>query len=516
MEDNRQIKIGAVLAYGTIAFNILAGLIYTPWMIREIGQSDYGIYGLATSLIAMFSADFGLGSAATRFLSKYKAQNDEKKISQFMGVTLKLYLILDIIILGILCICFFFLSDIYQGLTNNEVIKLRVVFVISGLFTTISFPFQPLNGMIVASERFIFQKVVDFINKFVTVVVMILLLCNGFGLYALVIVNAVVGLLVIVLKLLYMKKNFPIRIEWKYWNKELLCEIFGFSMWATVCALAQNMIFNIMPTILGATSNTIEISKFTAASTMEGYVYTFTSVISGMFMPKMARMIYKNDDNELAGSQEITALMIKVGRVQLAIVGAIISIFAALGSGFVKLWLGDGFEGTFEVILLMIVPTAIVAVEGIAETYIAVVGKMRYNTYGTLITALFSIIISLILSREFGSIGVGIAIFIGNFMGRIIMMNIIYVKKFKLDIMLFIKECFIKMSIPIVCTFCVTFFMEYICKSKSWFILGGKAFVSVAVYSVLMWLLALKKQEKELFKQPLKVIYKKLLERRGR
>ena len=82
--------------------------------------------------------------------------------------------------------------------------------------------------------------------------------------------------------------------------------------------------------------------------------------------------------------------------------------------------------------------------------------------------------------------------------------------------MLFIKECFIKMSIPIVCTFCVTFFMEYICKSKSWFILGGKAFVSVAVYSVLMWLLALKKQEKELFKQPLKVIYKKLLERRGR
>ena len=186
MEDNRQIKIGAVLAYGTIAFNILAGLIYTPWMIREIGQSDYGIYGLATSLIAMFSADFGLGSAATRFLSKYKAQNDEKKISQFMGVTLKLYLILDIIILGILCICFFFLSDIYQGLTNNEVIKLRVVFVISGLFTTISFPFQPLNGMIVASERFIFQKVVDFINKFVTVVVMILLLCNGFGLYALV------------------------------------------------------------------------------------------------------------------------------------------------------------------------------------------------------------------------------------------------------------------------------------------------------------------------------------------
>ena len=146
MEDNRQIKIGAVLAYGTIAFNILAGLIYTPWMIREIGQSDYGIYGLATSLIGMFTMDFGLGNAAIRFISKYRAENDEKKINQFMGLTLKLYLIIDAIIFAVLLICFIFMSDIYQGLDNNEIIRLRVVFAIAGLFSTISFPFQTLNG----------------------------------------------------------------------------------------------------------------------------------------------------------------------------------------------------------------------------------------------------------------------------------------------------------------------------------------------------------------------------------
>ena len=330
MEDNRQIKIGAVLAYGTIAFNILAGLIYTPWMIREIGQSDYGIYGLATSLIGMFTMDFGLGNAAIRFISKYRAENDEKKINQFMGLTLKLYLIIDAIIFAVLLICFIFMSDIYQGLDNNEIIRLRVVFAIAGLFSTISFPFQTLNGLITSYEKFIFQKVMEFVNKAGTIFIMVILLMNDQGLYALVLVNAFVGIVVIIIKLWYLKRNISIHIDWKYWDKKLLKEIFGYSTWTAVIAIAQSLIYNIMPTILGITSNTVEISKFTAASTIEGYVYTFSYVISGMFMPQMARMIQKNKNDKEANAKEITELMIRIGRIQMIIVGAIIAIFVAL------------------------------------------------------------------------------------------------------------------------------------------------------------------------------------------
>ena len=46
-ESSRQIKRGVVIGYLSIAFNILAGLIYTPWMVRQIGQTDYGLFALA-------------------------------------------------------------------------------------------------------------------------------------------------------------------------------------------------------------------------------------------------------------------------------------------------------------------------------------------------------------------------------------------------------------------------------------------------------------------------------------
>ena len=46
--------MGAMISYVALAVNMLTGLIYTPWMVSKIGQSNYGIYALAISLISVF------------------------------------------------------------------------------------------------------------------------------------------------------------------------------------------------------------------------------------------------------------------------------------------------------------------------------------------------------------------------------------------------------------------------------------------------------------------------------
>ena len=74
------------MSYFTIAFNMLAGLIYTPWMIKQIGQSNYGLYTLATSLITLFVMDFGMGAAVARFVSKYNAEGKQDKVNNFFHI----------------------------------------------------------------------------------------------------------------------------------------------------------------------------------------------------------------------------------------------------------------------------------------------------------------------------------------------------------------------------------------------------------------------------------------------
>ena len=69
LSKNKQIKIGALISYASIAFGIISGILYIPWMIEEIGQSDYGIYTLANSIITLLMIDVGLGAATSRFVA---------------------------------------------------------------------------------------------------------------------------------------------------------------------------------------------------------------------------------------------------------------------------------------------------------------------------------------------------------------------------------------------------------------------------------------------------------------
>ena len=39
-----QIKAGAALNYVIIGINALVGLLYTPYMLRMLGQNEYGLF----------------------------------------------------------------------------------------------------------------------------------------------------------------------------------------------------------------------------------------------------------------------------------------------------------------------------------------------------------------------------------------------------------------------------------------------------------------------------------------
>ena len=139
-----QVRAGAIVSYITIFFNILSGFIYTPWLIRQLGQSNYALYTLETSIMTYFVLDFGMGAAITRFIARYRANGEEHKVKQLLGVTTKLYLILDGVILVALFVFYFLIDNIYVNLTVDEIAKLKVVFCIAGTMSLLSFHLLPL------------------------------------------------------------------------------------------------------------------------------------------------------------------------------------------------------------------------------------------------------------------------------------------------------------------------------------------------------------------------------------
>lgn len=488
-----QIKKGAIISYLAIGVSLLSGLLYTPWMIKQIGVNDYGLYTLATSLISMFLIDFGIGEAVSRFISKYNAEGNQKRANEFLGLVYKLYILIDLIILLVVIIMYFFIPLIYTELTADEIEKFKIVYLIISTFSIVSLPFVTLNGILTSYEKFKTLKLCDLVNKLMVLAFMVIALLLGYKLYALVLVNAFAGLFIVLIKLLYIHNSLPVQVDYKFWDRKLLQEVFSFSVWTTVATFANRFIFNITPSILGAVAGSSQIAIFGIASTIEGYAYIISGAVNGMFLPKVSKILAGKNDGE-----HVLPLMIKVGRIQYSIVGIIFIGFSILGKEFIYFWMGKNFDLAYYCALLIMLPGVFRVPQQIASTTIIAMNKVKVQALVYVFIAILNISLSSILSHYFGALGAAISICL-VYLIRLIIMNIIYYKVLHINIFSFIKDCYLKMAPPLLITFVIGLIInQFFTYSLRTLIIKG-TFI-VLLYIILLWNLSLNDYEKSFFK----------------
>lgn len=487
---NKQLKFGAVLSYFSIALNILAGLIYTPWMVAQIGQADYGLYTLANSLIGLFLMDFGLSLATSRYVAKYRAEGRQDKVDEFLGVIYKLYLLISAVILIALVIVYFLIDTIYVKLTPDELQKFKVVYIMAAAFAVVNFPFVTFNGILNAYEKFVPLKLADVIYRVLLIAGTVVTLLLGGGLYGLVAIHAAVGLLLILYKFLVIKKTVPVKPNFRHRDWSLYKDIFGFSIWITIASLAQRLVFNITPSILGVVASSAAIAVFGIIATIEGYTYTITNAINGMFIPKISR-IYTAEN----ASENMMPLMLKVGRFQYALSGLIAVGFAVVGKQFITLWMDASYIDAYAGILLVIIPGMFYNSLEIANTAMTVQKKVDLQAYINVAMGVVNVALSFVLSRYWGVLGACLSIFVA-YMLRAVALMVVYHKVMKFNMVVFIKRCYVRMSIPMLITVAFGLAMNHWIADGGWIHLLMKAAMVCVVYLITMVLLGLDREEK--------------------
>ena len=77
-QQKSQLKIGILLNYVNMILGNLIPIFYTPIMLSLLGQSEYGLYKLSSSVTSYLSLiSLGIGAAITRYL--IKAREEEGK-----------------------------------------------------------------------------------------------------------------------------------------------------------------------------------------------------------------------------------------------------------------------------------------------------------------------------------------------------------------------------------------------------------------------------------------------------
>ena len=78
--DGKQIVFGVAISYILIAFNALYGLVITPYIVRQVGIGDYGVYKTIASLSSsLMVIDLGLGNTVSALCCKICGRQRRKK-----------------------------------------------------------------------------------------------------------------------------------------------------------------------------------------------------------------------------------------------------------------------------------------------------------------------------------------------------------------------------------------------------------------------------------------------------
>lgn len=483
---------GAIISYISIFINILISFVYTPWMIHLIGPSDYGLYSLVLAFVSYFLLDFGLNTSITRFIAKYRAEGEEQKVANLLGLTTRVYLIIDSVIFIVLCISYFFLEHIFSGLTQEEIETLRGLYIIAGLFSVLTFAVKPIDGAMMAFEYFVPNKVLEMVYRVGSVILIVVLLSLGGDVYSLILVHCGTAFFSSLCKYIFFVKKSKLHINWRFFDKDLLKVLMSFSGWVFLIGMAQRFRLSFIPTVLGIQSNSTEIAVFSLGITIEGFVWTISSALNGLFLPKVTRILQTSTDK-----QSLLGLMTRVGRIQFYIMLLIFTCFLFFGKPFVKCWVGDIFTDTYYIILLLIAPSLILTTQSIASDAIYAENKVKYTSSMIFTTSILGLLGSFIVAPYFGAVGCAVCSCIG-LLSYIFLVNILYKRKLGLDILFFFRNCHLDILLRMMISVMSGFLLSYFIPIDNWISLILVAIFYVFIFAVNSYFISLNIDEKKL------------------
>lgn len=493
MEINER-KIGIIFSYIGQGVKILVNLIYTPVMLRLLGQQEYGLYQLVFSVVSYLSLlSLGFGSSYLRFYSRYTAKKDWEGVARLNGMFMTIFLSISAIC--ILC-GIVMLQNIHaifgNGLSSNEYKTAQILMILMVLNLAITFPNSVFNCIITAHEKFVFQKGLVILENICSPFLTLPLLIMGAGSVGMVLVTTMFSIAVVIANATFCLKKLHIKFSFKGFQFSLLKEMWIFTFFIFVNQIIDQINWSIDKFLLGRLVGTTSVAIYGVGGQINSLYLQFSTSISSVFIPKVNKIVAETDDNN-----ELTKLFIKVGRIQFMVLMLIATGFIFWGRIFIKLWAGVEYIEAYVIALFLIIPVTIPLIQNLGIEIQRAKNKHQVRTIVYLCIAIGNILLSVPLIKIFGATGAALGTAITLIIGNVFFMNWYYHCKIGIDMIKF--WCSIIQFVPALSVAgIIGFFIAKYYEVTDFFSLILIATIYTLVYLIAMWFLGMNKDEKEM------------------
>ena len=491
---NNQLKAGVVLTYAQTILNAVISIAYTPIMLRLLGQSEYGVYTMSSSMIAYLGLlNFGLNSSYVRFYTRYRNKQDNRGLAQLNGMFLVVYSAIALIALSAGLVLSANIEILYgASLTAKELDITRILLIILSFNLSMTFISTVFSSYVTANEQFVFQKLLNMGKTVLSPLATIPVLLFGFRSIGMTITTTAICLLVDIANVVFSLKKLNMRFTLKGADFRLMKEVTAYSSLIAVNSLVDQINWQVDKVILGHYYGSAETAVYGVASQINTLYIGVSSAISSVFTPRVHKLVYSDTCNE-----SYNRLFVKIGRLQMLVLGLVGSGFVLFGRPFISFWAGEGYESAYAISLLLLLPGTVPLVQNIGIEIQRAKNMHSFRSAMYFLMAVFNVALSIPLGCRYGGVGCALGTAISLVLANGLAMNWFYARRMELQISRFWR----KISPILFCTlasFGISYALLSFVDLGTLPVFGACVLGYCAVYFVISWLFAMNSDEKSL------------------
>lgn len=338
---SKSMKIAAALSYINTILTIVVAIVITPLLIKSLGVHEYGLYSLIGGVLILVSAfDFGLSGSLTRFVVKYRTEENTEKMYQTINTVQSIFFVIYIFIFIFGC-AFVLLNKNSQIFSLSLIDSEKALILIAILVPTIPVIMQTALYTAICNgcEHFIFSRsaqLVKYVFRTIIILWIISLHCDSVALVA---VDMLVSCLVLFSSSYYVKKCLKITTHLISPQKNILLDLVKYSFWMFIYALSLQFFWLLGQFAVAKRMSLTDVSMYSICVMLGTYYSVLVTAYSSMFMSKA--MLYTVKD---VSSEELCNACINFSAMNTKILLFVLGGFVVVGKIFLFLWLGNSFN----------------------------------------------------------------------------------------------------------------------------------------------------------------------------
>ena len=428
-------------------------------MLRMMGQNEYGLYSLTSSVIAYLTVlDIGFNNAVIRYTAKYRAEKKVNEQYEMFGMFMIMYCSIAIIVLIIGYVFFLNIETLFGNtMTSEDIRKVKIMVILLVANVAFTFPMSIWGGIITAYENFVFQKLVNLFRVILNPITMILMLLMGYRAIGMVVVTTIFNVLTLSVNALFCVKKLHIKIRFGVFKKSFLTEVFVYSFWIFLSALVDRIYWSSGQFILGIFCSTIEIAIFAVAIQMQAFYTSFSYAISSLLLPKIVKLVTNKEP-----AQVVSNFFLKISRIQFYPISLILFGFILFGKQFIIYWAGEEYEPAYFMAVCFMVPQLFTTMQQTGYSVLQAHNKLKFRAITIFVVSLFTVIVAVPISKLYGGRGVAICIGLGLVLGNLILLDIYYQRQIGLNMVKFWLETFKLLVWPFTLTLVYSLILHFL------------------------------------------------------